>query len=62
MRTYLLSHLLDAQAARSDTRPALELGADMTTYAELAETASRLAATLSQAGLGHRLRIGIYLP
>ena len=62
MRTYLLSHLLDARAAESGGRPALELDAATTTYAELAETAGRLAATLRGAGLGHRDRIGIYLP
>jgi len=62
MRTYLLSHLLEARALQCGRRAALAMGGETTSYGDLKELSARLAATLAARGLGHRDRIGVYLP
>jgi amino acid adenylation domain-containing protein len=56
-----LTMLLRAQAARTPTAAALEVGDFRLTYAELFERAGALAARLKQVGVGRGARVGLYL-
>ena len=56
-----LPPLLRAQAARTPTAVALEVGDFRLTYGELFQRAGGLAARLKQAGVGHGARVGLYL-
>lgn len=58
----MLGHLLNARAQQSPSRAALVAAGERTSYGELQELSCRLAATLSAAGVGHRDRVGVYLP
>jgi amino acid adenylation domain-containing protein len=62
VRVYLLNHLLRSAAARAPEAPALSANGAVLGYAELDRRSDEFAAALSAAGLGHRDRIGIYLP
>ena len=57
-----VADLLLRTTARQPDRPALLLGADVTSYAELAEAAARVAALLAAAGVGPGDRVGVMLP
>jgi amino acid adenylation domain-containing protein len=56
-----LTMLLRAQAARTPTAVALEVGDFRLTYVELFKRAAALAARLKQAGVGRGARVGLYL-
>jgi amino acid adenylation domain-containing protein len=56
-----LTTLLRAQATRTPTAIALEIGEMRLTYAELFQRAAELAARLKQIGVGRDARVGLYL-
>ncbi len=57
-----LPELVRAQAERRPHAAAVRSGADLLTYAELAERANRLARHLSGLGVGRESRVGLCLP
>ncbi|MGL4395754.1 MAG: long-chain-fatty-acid--CoA ligase [Hyphomicrobium sp.] len=57
-----VTHLLDAAAANYPAKPAITFKGRVTTYRELADLVSRVAAGLQQAGVGKGTKVGLFLP
>jgi long-chain acyl-CoA synthetase len=57
-----LASILTGTAARSPTSPAVRLGAEALTYAELDDRSARLATLLRERGLERGERVGVMLP
>jgi non-ribosomal peptide synthetase component F len=62
LRDELLHELFERQVELHPTRPALVLGADVVTYAELDRRANRLARHLRAMGAGADKRVALLLP
>ncbi len=61
MRTALLDELLTEASDRWPTRPAIRAKGRTVTYAELDMAANRVATALTDMGVGHGDRVGLYL-
>jgi L-proline---[L-prolyl-carrier protein] ligase len=61
MSATLVDELLTEAADRWPNRPAIRAGGRTLTYAELDMAANRVASALTDMGVGHRDRVGLYL-